>query len=111
MPNPVDEGTQSATGSEDTLYAATTSRVTQLVINVDNMQSGDTIVIREKQKVLSGDSVALVNATTLTGADGSLPDSAVVFFTNPLSGSYGVTYTLEQTAGTNRDYKWRVDEL
>lgn len=111
MPNPIDEGTLSATGSEDSLYTATTSRVTQLTVNTDNMQSGDTIVIREKQKVLTGDSVALVKATTLTGADGGLPSSAVIFQTNPLSGPYGVTYTLEQTAGTNRDYKWRVDEV
>lgn len=111
MPNPIDEDTLTADGTEQSVYTATSNRVTQLTVNVDNMQSGDTIVIREKQKVLTGDSVALVKATTLTGADGSLPGSAVIFQTDPLSGPYGVTYTAEQTAGTNRTYKWRVDEL
>lgn len=111
MPNPIDENTLTADGTEQAVYAGVTNRVTQLVVNVDNMASGDTIVIEEKHKVLTGDSVALVKATTLTGADGGLPGSAVIFTTDPLSGPYGVTYTLQQTAGTNRDFKWRVDEL
>lgn len=111
MPNPIDENTLTANGTEQSVYTAATNRVTQLFVNVDNMVAGDTIIIREKIKVLTGDSVALVRATTLTGVNGTLPESAVIFTTDPLSGPYGVTYTLEQTAGTNRDYKWRVDEV
>jgi len=111
MPNPIGENTLTADGTEQSVYAGVTNRVTQLTVNVDNMESGDTIVVKEKQKVLTGDSVALVKATTLSGANGTLPGSAVIFQTDPLSGPYGVTYTLQQTAGINRDYKWRVDEL
>ena len=111
MPNPIDENTLTADGTEQSVYTAATNRVTQLFVNVDNMQSGDTIVIREKIKVLTGDSVALIKSTTLTGANGTLPGSSLIFQSDPLSGPYGVTYTLEQTAGTNRTYKWRVDEL
>ena len=112
MPNPIDEGTHTTAGTtEETIYTASTNRVTQLTINVDAMASGDTFVIREKQKVLTGDSATLVKATTLTGADGSLPGSAVVFQTNPLSGPYGVTYTIDRDAGSDRAFPWRVDEV
>ena len=114
MPNPVDEGTLAAgthAGSETNVRASSTNRVTQLFVNVDNMVAGDVLVIREKIKVLTADSVALVKSTTLAGIDGGLPGFALIFQTDPLSSPYGVTYSLHQTAGTNRDFKWRVDEL
>lgn len=111
MPNPIDENTITTDGTEQTIYSSSTNRVTQLTINLDNSTSGETVVIREKQKVLTGDSVALVKAVTLAGADGGLPGSAVIFQTDPLSGPYGVTYTIQKTAGTNRAYKYRVDEV
>ena len=107
----IDSGTKTTDGTEQTLYTSSTARVTQLIINMDNSTSTETIVIREKQKVLSGGSAVLVEKTTLVGADGGLPNGALVFQTNPMAGAYGVTYTIEKTAGTNRNYDWRVDEL
>lgn len=114
MPNPVDEGTLEAAthaGNETNVRASSTNRVTQLFVNVDNMAAGDVLVIREKIKVLTGDSVALIRSFTLSGVDGGLPGSALIFQTDPLSSPYGVTYSLHQTAGTNRDYKWAVIEV
>ena len=111
MPNLIDSGTKTTDGTEQTLYAGVTNRVTQLLVNMDESTSGETIVIREKIKVLTGDSVALVKSTTLTGADGGLPGSAVIFQTDPLPCTFGVTYTIQKTGGTNRDYKWAVTEL
>ena len=114
MPNPIAEGTLTAAGhggAETAVHTSTSNRVTQLVVNVDNLVSAETLVVREKIKVLTGDSVLLIKSTTLTGADGGLPGSALIFQTDPLSSPYGVTYTLHQTAGTNRDFKYRVDEV
>ena len=111
MPNLQDSGTLTADGTEQSIAATSTSRVTQLLVNTDNMVAGDVIVIKEKVKVLTGDAVALVKSTTLSGIDGSLPGSAVIFATDPLACTFGVTYTLQQTAGTNRDYKWAVNEV
>jgi len=110
LPNPISEGTLTSTGGEDTIYAGTTNRVTQLFVNMDNSTVTESVVIKEKIKVLTADSVALIAATTLVGADGGLPGSALIFQTEPLSSPYGVTYTLTLT-GTNRDFKWRVDEV
>ena len=112
MPNPIAENTHTtASANEETIYAGTTNRVTQLTISVDAMVAGDVFVIREKSKVLSGGSALLVKTTTLAGVDGGLPGSAVVFQTDPLSGVYGVTYTIDRDAGSDRAFPYRVDEL
>lgn len=111
MPNLIGSGTATTDGTEQTLYTGVTNRVTQLMVNMDESNTTETIVIREKVKVLTGDSVALVKSTTLTGADGGLPGSSVIFQTDPLACTFGVTYTIEKTAGTNRNYKWAVNEL
>ena len=111
MPNPIDEGTKTTDGTKQALYTSSTNRVTQLFVNMDNSTSGETIVIHEEIKVLTGDSVAAVRKTTLPGADGGLPGGALIFQTDPLASPYGVTYSIEKTGGTNRDYKWGVREL
>ena len=111
MPNPIAEGTFTTDGTDKTIYAGTTNRVTQLFVNMDNSTSAEIIVVSEKMKVLTGDSVALLKKTTLTGKDGGLPNGALIFQTDPLSSPYGVTYTMQNTLGANLTYKYRIDEL
>ena len=110
MPNPNDFSF-TADGTEQDLYDSTDNRVVQLFLNVDAMLSSDVIVIRQYKILTSGGSEALVKTTTLSDADGTLPGSAKVFSTDPLSAPYGAHITLEQTAGTNRAFSGSVDEL
>lgn len=111
MPNVESDGTLTSDGTEQDLFTSTNDRVFQILINMDNSTSTETVVIKEKVKVLSGDTVALVKSTTLVGTDGGLPGGAVIFQTDPLASKYGVTVTFQKTAGTNRTYKWTALNL
>ena len=110
MPNPNDFSVL-ADGTEQNLYNATDNRVLQAAVNVDVMESGDTLVVREYKIPVSGGALLLAKTTTLTGVDGTLPGSAKLFTSDPMSAPYGGKYTIQQTAGTNRTYVGSVDEL
>lgn len=97
-------GTLSATGAEDTVKQIDDT-VNQLhcFIDLTLMQAGDTVVVRQYMKVKSGGTFVKYAEETYSDAQ-TLPMLYVV--TKPAN--YGIKITLEQTAGTNRDYDWET---
>jgi len=93
--------TPSALNTEEDVIELTGLATLEGHIDLSNMQAGDRIVIREYIKLKSGGSYALY-------ADGEYVDAqaepAVHFVKLPAK--YGVKITLEQTAGTIRDFDY-----
>lgn len=107
MATNVATGTLTADGTEQTLSDITDANgAYALRLNTDNMGAGDKIVVRVYTKIADGDSYALEDEFTLANEQ---------ILKNKLSLSYPVTddikFTLEQSAGTNRTYKWVINKL
>ena len=104
------DGTLTADGSEQLLFSTDEICATaMLLVNVDNMDVGDSISIRTYIRMKSGGGWILVDADTYADADGGLVDGLLADEGVPAS-PYGARFTLEQTAGTNRDYDWLLVE-
>lgn len=114
-------GTQAATvGTEHTLNASafTDSGIYVLSVNTRNMVNGDVVELRAYAKVLTGDAnPSLVYQSTYAHqqGDGAAPGSSaggeIDKVSVPIPSPYSVTFTLKQTAGTGRNFDWRVDTL
>lgn len=106
MPAPtvVDSDTTLADGTEQTLFTTSTSNHYTASIDLSNMQSGDTLIIRAYKKVLTGSSFAEVIKETFLGAQDA-PNFYIPFISCP----FGYQLTIEQTGGTNRNYDWSVE--
>jgi hypothetical protein len=109
MPTVEASGTQTAVvGTEHTLSAFTSNRNLQLWVDLSNMVAGDSVHVRLKRKVLSSGSIRTFDSFQLSGApatDGQLAASV------PFSAPHGATVTLEQEAGTSRDFAWSLESL
>lgn len=109
MPTVLGEGNPTlADGNELTLYESTSNKHYGAELNLDNMQAGDTTRVKAYTKVNSGDSYAEFFDQTYSGADGG--QAAPVIYFPFKSAPYGYKLTIQQTAGTLRAYKYRVDE-
>lgn len=99
--------TTTADGSEQVLYIQDNPdrifKPNQFIINVTNMQAGDTTVIRVYYRIKEGGNY--VKHVETTYADDEDPD---LKNTELLPNVYGVKITLEQSGGVNRDYDWEV---
>lgn len=95
-------------GNELTLFESTSNKHFGAEVDLDNMESGDTITVRAYTKVLSGDSYKAFFDQTYSGANGG--QSGPVVLVPFKSGPHGYKLTIQQTAGTFRAFKWRVDE-
>ncbi len=114
-------GTQTAViGTEHTLNAAafTDSGVYVLTVNTRNLVDDEVVELRAYAKVLTGDAnPSLVYSGDFKHAqgDGAAPGSSaggeIVKVSVPIASPYSVTFTLKQTAGTGRNFDWRVDTL
>lgn len=114
-------GTKTATagGTEDTLDTESSAGVFTLTVNLKNMVNGDIVVLRAYQKVLTGDgqqwlcySATFPNKAGDAAAVGSNAQGDVVTVSPPIvSGAASLVFTLTQTAGSARDFPWRVDQL
>jgi hypothetical protein len=98
------EGTLTADGTEQTVVDVTGTLEFNLdgYIDLSNMASGDTVVIRQFMKISSGGNYIKYAEETYSGAQ-SLPLLHIV--TKPAV--YGLKITLQQTAGTNRNYPYQ----
>jgi hypothetical protein len=97
-------GTLSATGAEDIIKEiADTVNKLHCFADLTNMQAGDSVTVRQYMKIKSGGSYILYAEETYSGVQ-TLPMLYIV--TKPAR--YGIKITLEQTAGTNRDYDWET---
>lgn len=114
-------GTQSATlNTEHTLNgsAFTDSGVYVLMVDTRNMVNGDELELRAYVKTLTGDAngfLAYSPTYAQQQGDGAAPGSSgsgdSVKISVPIPSPYSITFTLKQTAGTGRDFPWRVDTL
>jgi hypothetical protein len=104
-------GTKTADGTEQTL-GSTTSLATganlQLEVNTKNMVDGDTLELR----VYTNDGVNAADEPSQF-ASFSNTQGDTIKRADPIAVEAGGRYkaTLKQTAGTNRDYYWKVMQL
>lgn len=94
-------GTLTADGTEQDVVELTILGSLEGWIDLANMQAGDTITIREYAKLKSGGTYRLYDSATYSNVQ-SKPALHVV----KLPAKYGIKVTLQQTAGTNRDYDY-----
>ncbi|MBU1173010.1 MAG: hypothetical protein KKD44_25900, partial [Proteobacteria bacterium] len=96
-------GTLSATGSEDDIRESTDEGKLHCFIDLSNMVSLDSITVRQFIKIKAAGSYIKYAEEAYTDAQ-TLPMLYIV--TKP--SKHGIKITLEQTAGTNRDYDWET---
>ena len=99
--------TITADGSEQTLFIMDSPskefKPDVVLLDVTNMQAGDTTVLRVYYRIISGGSYILKDEETYTD------DEAIDLKEIKLrSNVYGIKVTLEQTGGTNRDYDYEI---
>jgi len=98
-----DNGTQTATGSENTLATETDPGVYVLVVDTNAMTNGDIVTLRIKTKDKSGGTSRLAYQATYAHVQTELHKYSI-----PIPVDTEIVCTLEQTDGTNRDYDWNL---
>jgi len=105
-------GTLTADGTEQTIYIENeplgcwAPRI--MLVDLDNMAAGDTIVLRVYYRISDGGDLQLLDAQSFTGIDGSLANGAKLVDIHLNENRHGFKMTLEQTAGTNRAFAWEL---
>ncbi len=98
------DGTLTADGTEQIIYEVTptvTLVPDSITMSAANLVGGDAITLRMYAKLKSGGSYELIDSQVYSGAK-TIPAINITGQPN----RYGWKVTLEQTAGTNRDYDW-----
>lgn len=110
MPSQHASGTQSATvGTEHFLGTDpdTTAGVFQFVVELVNMVRGDTLEIRVYEKATgSGDTARQIQVWTITNEQ-----IDPLFMSPALILLHGWRFSIKQTTGTSRDFKWSVRKV
>jgi len=105
-------GTLTADGNEQTLYIDNKPlglwRPLNLVLDLDAMQGGDTIAVKVYHRLSDAGTLKILAYHTWTGADGGLANGEVLDSIELVPNRHGWKLTLQQTAGTNRDYPWEL---
>ena len=106
----VASGTQTATiNTEHTLATITDAGIYVLLVDKHLMQAGDTTQFRRKTKVLTGGTSRVVVMDSFSDAPSA--DAMIYQSEPPLSLRFSGSFTLKQTAGTGRDYDWRIERI
>ena len=108
MPTLQASGTQTAViGTEHTLSDLTAPfAVFQALVDVINMQAGDTTELRIYTKVLSTGGLDSAIYQQLIGAPTGNGDQVQISV--PVVSDKEIKFTLKQTAGVGRSYAWKV---
>lgn len=102
-------GTQLASiNTEHTLATLTAARTYVLWVSLVNMLSGDTLELRIKTKMASSSAYETVYKDSWTGAQ-SVDDIQKVSI--PVPSDIATLFTLKQTAGTGRNFAWKIISL
>jgi len=101
MQSEVAKGTLTADGTEQDLVNVSGRAKYEGWVDLANMASGDTVVVREYVRFRSGEPWRLYATTTYTGAQ----TEPAIHATRKLS-EYGWRVTLQQTAGVMRTYDY-----
>jgi hypothetical protein len=112
-------GTQSATvGTEHTLDTESAAGIFTVTVDLTNMVSGDTVIIRAYEKALTGGTDKLLYTSPMyqgvqgdAAAPGSKAVGEVLVQSDPVVSAFECVFTLHQVAGTSRNFDWRVDQL
>lgn len=107
MPELLDYGQETADGTEQTLYETTDSDEFFVIVNLSTMQALDGVTLRAYRRVLSA-AEAFVKYFEQAFADAQDDD---LYICPPISAPFGVKFTIEQTAGTYRTFKWDAHSL
>lgn len=99
-------GTVTADGSEQTLLDTDDAGIYCFAIDINNMAEGDDLTIKMSMKILSGGSEEIILENFSEDESG-----ISILYTAPKFASQGAVFTIEQTAGTNRNYPWKVVEF
>lgn len=97
-------GTATMDGNENTIreFTSLTQRM-DCYLDLANMASGDTIVLRQYMKIKSGGSYRMFGMETYVGAQ-----AAPLVYLELKPAKYGFKITLQQTSGTNRNVDWQT---
>jgi len=107
MPTLTTSGTQTATiTTEHTLSNPTGNKFYTALIDLTNMTTGDTTEIRVSLIAKTAGSYILYWMGSYTGAQ-----TNPLVYIPPLPSDIGWKLTLKQTAGTGRNYDYRVYEV
>ena len=105
-------GTLTADGTEQTLYYDNeplgVAHPISLIIDLDAMDEGDTIEIKIYHRLSDAGNLKQLNYVAYTGADGGLSNGNEAALIELYPNRHGYRITLNQTAGTNRDYPWEI---
>lgn len=104
-----DHGTRSATGGEDSIFNLGSPGLFQVILSLAEMDTGDTVIVRRYIVEEATDAQVLVEELTFNDAqavDGILLGPIGVA-TETFPGT-GAAVSIEQTAGTLRDFGWTV---
>ena len=103
------DGTEQVVWQQDAPTAVYEPRA--ILINVDNMQAGDTIEVQVYYRLLTAGVYGRLDYQTYTGADGGLTNGRVLVEVALMPNRYGARVTLTQTAGGGfRDFPWAAFE-
>jgi hypothetical protein len=98
-------GTQTAViNTEHTLATSTTNATFQSFVRLNNLALGDTLELRIYNITLSGGTLEVCWKATYGPA---LP-VAIVSASPPLASDQSYRLTLKQTAGTGRNFDWKI---
>lgn len=102
-PNPA-SGNLTADGSEQTLAGATAAAGCYVLeVNAVNMANLDTVILRAYTKTYSSDTRALCFIASFSNVQvEKIKISPMIYAEGDIN------FTLQQTAGTNRTYRWAV---
>lgn len=101
------EGSQTATvTTEHTLATVTTVGTFVLVVDTANLANGDTLELRIKTKLTSGDTSQLAYFATYVNAQTDLNKYSI-----PVPSPIEFVATLKQTVGTGRVFIWAIYAL
>lgn len=98
-------GNLTADGSEQTLATIALPRVLVCAIDLTNMQVGDVIVVKAYRKITSGGSHRLLWQEYLSNVDATCLLSAA------MPSPHSAYFSLQQVAGTNRQYAWSIESI
>lgn len=106
MPTVRASGTITSTASEQNLINNSLNGEYVCAVDLSNMQVGDTITLRGYRKVLSGGSAKLYVEQEFSGAQDPALACSI-----PVPAPYGVQFTLQRDAGTDRQYPYSVEQI
>lgn len=99
-------GTLTATGVEQTVTTISNAGNYVFTVDLSLMQAGDVTILKIYRKVLTGGALRLAYQQTFYGVQDTPVQISV-----PFPSSYSCSFTLQQSAGTLRQYDYIIEAL